>query len=259
MKITILTLFPKMISGFFEESIVRRAIEKKLVEVELINLRDFAVDSYGSVDDRPYGGGVGMILRADIAIKAFNKVKNQRFQTKTITKKSKIILTSPKGRIFNQRTAINYSKLNHLIIFAGHYEGVDERVLDYIDEEVSLGDFVMTGGEITAAAITDAIVRLLPNVLKKKEATAQESFFEISIDKLIDAVGSNKTLLNLQRKGVLSVKLLEYPQYTRPQVVNGKSVPDVLLNGNHREIEVWRIKSAFEETLKKRKDLLLDK
>ncbi len=221
-----------MIQGFFEESIVKRAIDKKLVEVEFINLRNFAINKYGSVDDRPYGGGVGMIMRVDVIYRALSKIFNFPYvpQGKQFPiSKRKILLTSPKGRQFNQKKAREYSKLKHLIIIAGHYEGVDERVLDYVDEEVSLGDFVMTGGEIAAAAITDAVVRLIPKVLKKAEATQLESFSE---------------------------KLLEYPQYTRPENFKGKKVPKVLLSGDHKKIEEWRIKMTYKETLKKRKDLL---
>jgi len=239
MKISIVTLFPKMISGFFEESIVKRAQDKKLVEIKLINLRDFAIDDYGSVDDRPYGGGVGMIMRVDVIYRALSKIQNLKskisnpnLKSKIINNKSKIILTSPKGRVFDQAKATEYSKLDQLAIIAGHYEGVDERVLDYIDEEISMGDFVMTGGEIAVAAITDSVVRLIRGVLTKNEATRQESFSF-----------NNK-------------KLLEYPQYTRPENFRGKKVPEVLLSGNHKKIEDWRLKKAFQETSKKRKDLL---
>ncbi len=235
MKISIVTLFPKMISGFFEESIVKRAIEKKLVEIEIINLRDFAIDDYGTVDDRPYGGGAGMVLRIEPLYNAvqFAKSKFQIPRSKQIpnSKTQKIILTSAKGKQFKQKKAKEFSKLGHLIIIAGHYEGVDERVLNYIDEEVSLGDFIMTGGEITAVAIADAITRLLPGVLKKEEATIQESF---------NINGEN---------------LLEYPQYTRPEEFQGLKVPKILLGGNHKEIEKWRFEMAKKETKNKRPDL----
>jgi tRNA (guanine37-N1)-methyltransferase len=223
MKISILTLFPKMISGFFDESIIKRAQEKKLVEIELVNLRDFAIDDYGTVDDRPYGGGAGMILRVEPIHKALQKVKS---------KKSKVILTSAKGKPFDQEKAIEYSKIDHLVIIAGHYEGVDERVLDYVDEEISLGDFVMTGGEITATAIADAVVRLIPGVLKKSDATSNETF-------------------NMGGK-----KLLEYPHYTRPEEYDGKKVPEILLGGDHKKIEKWKQEKSLKETRKKRPDLL---
>lgn len=223
MKITVLTLFPKMVEGFFNESIIKRAVEKKLITIEVVNIRDFAVDSYGTVDDRPYGGGAGMVLRVDVIDRALEKVK---------TKKSKILLTTPKGKLFDQKKAMEYSKETDLVIIAGHYEGVDERVLEYVDEEISIGDFVMTGGEIAAAAITDAVVRLVPGVLKKDDATVNETF-------------------NIQGK-----KLLEYPQFTRPEEYKGKKVPEVLTQGNHKEIEKWRLDKAIEETEKKRPDLL---
>jgi len=231
MKISIITLFPKMISGFFDESIIKRAREKKLVEIEIINLRDFAIDDYGTVDDRPYGGGAGMILRADViyaALKKF-KIQNSKFKNTNQNLKIKTILTSPRGKLFNQKKAVEFSKLDHLIIIAGHYEGTDERVSDFIDEEISMGDFVLTGGEIVASAITDSIVRLIPGVLKKEDATKNESF---------------------------SDGLLEYPQYTRPEEFMGKKVPEVLLSGNHKEIDKWRIEKSREITLQKRKDLL---
>jgi len=231
MKISIITLFPKMIKGFFEESIVKRAVEKKLVEIEIINLRDFAIDDYGTVDDRPYGGGAGMILRIEPLVNSLKTVFKEDSLLEGQSSR-RTVLTSPKGKQFSQERAQEYSKLNHLVIIAGHYEGVDERVLNYIDEEMSMGDFIMTGGEITAAAITDSVVRLIPGVLKKKEATIEETF-------------------NINKK-----KLLEYPQYTRPEIFKGFKVPKVLLGGNHKEIETWRLKKAKEETCKKRPDLL---
>jgi tRNA (guanine37-N1)-methyltransferase len=249
MKITILTLFPDMINGFFEESIVKRAQDKKLVEIEVVNLRDFAKNSYGSVDDRPYGGGAGMVMRVDVLHDALKKLH-------VTGDKLHVVLTSAKGKQFNQKKAQEYSKLDHLVIIAAHYEGVDERVLEYVDEEVSLGDFVMTGGEIAAAAITDSVVRLLENVLKKEEATQEESFFTITVKYLTVIVGEHEVLTNLQHKGIEEVQLLEYPHYTRPEEYEGKKVPEVLLGGNHAEIQKWRIKKAFEETLKKRPDLL---
>ena len=252
MKITILTLFPKMIEGFFKESIVKRAQDKGLIDIRIVDLREYAVDDYGSVDDRPYGGGVGMVLRADVVWTALNKVK-----VKSGRAKVKTGFTSPKGKLFNQKKAQEFSKLNHLVIIAGHYEGVDERVLEYVDEEISLGDFVMTGGEIAASAIVDSIVRLLPGVLKHEEATQKESFFSTAINQLIGAIGENSILKKLRDKGIKEVQLLEYPQYTRPEEFNGIKVPAVLLSGNHKEVEKWRLKKSFEQTLKKRPDLLV--
>ena len=264
MKISIITLFSKMISGFFEESIVKRAQEKKLVEIEVIDLRGFAPDKRGSVDDKPYGGGVGMVIRADVLQKAIHNVilgsgttpESDSGQAR-MTRKQKVVLTSAKGRLFNQQKAKEYSKLKHLVLVAGHYEGVDERILDFVDEEVSLGDFVLTGGEIVVSAIVDAVVRLTPGVLKKEEATIDESFFITSIQSLIEVIGENETLKRLEKKGIKKVQLLEYPQYTRPEEFMGKKVPEVLLSGNHKEIEKWRLQKAFAETIKKRPDLLI--
>lgn len=236
-----------MISAFFEESIVKRGREKGLVEIEIIDLRGFSTDKHGSVDDKPYGGGAGMVLRADVLHRAISNIKDQR---------SKIVLTSVKGKQFNQSKAQEYSKLKHLVLIAGHYEGVDERILDFVDEEISLGDFVLTGGEIVVSTIVDSVVRLIPGVLKKEKATQLESFFHCSIDSLLEIVGENGILKKLINKGVKSVKLLEYPQYTRPEEFISKKVPEVLLSGNHKDIENWRIKKAFDETLKKRPDLL---
>ncbi len=259
MKITIITLFPKMIEGFVNESIIKRASDKKLVELEIVNLRDFAINDYGSVDDRPYGGGTGMIMRVDVIHNALLSISNLQFpiSKQAPNSKSKIILTSPKGKTFNQQKAIEYSKLDHLVILAGHYEGVDERVIGLVDEEVSIGDFVTTGGEIAAAAITDAVVRLVPDVLKKESATQQESFFHVSVNQLIKTVGEDETLKKLKEKGVIEVTLLEYPQYTRPEEFNGEKVPAILLSGDPKKIGEWQIKKAYEETLKKRPDLLI--
>jgi len=213
-----------MIRGFLHESILKRAQTKKLAEIEIINLRDFAIDHYGTVDDRPYGGGAGMVLRVDVVCKALQKVK---------TPNSKVVLTSAKGKTYNQQIARTYSKLEHIIIIAGHYEGVDERILDFVDEEISVGDYVLTGGELPACIITDSIVRLIPGVLKKEDATLLESFSNIG--------------------GEI---LLEYPQYTRPEEFQGKKVPAILLSGNHKTVEEWRINMAKKVTKKLRSDLL---
>mgnify|MGYP001619829710 FL=1 len=239
MKISIITLFPSMISGFLNESILKRAQEKKLVEIEVINLRDFAIDDYGTVDDRPYGGGAGMVLRVDVICKALLHVIPTRVEGSlparggTRDDKQKIILTSARGKTYKQSIAQGYSKLDHLIIIAGHYEGVDERVLEYVDEEISVGDYVLTGGELPACIIADSVTRLIPSVLKKEAATQLESFSKID----------GKTLL-------------EYPQYTRPEEFKGKKVPSILLSGDHKSVDEWREAQALQETKKKRPDLL---
>lgn len=249
MKITIVTLFPKMIEGFIQDSIVKRAQTKGAVEITIVNLRDFARDSYGTVDERPYGGGAGMVLCVDVLKKSLDSITNPVI-------KPHIVLTSARGSVFNQKKALEFSHLNDLVIYAGHYEGFDGRFSEYIDEEISLGDFVMTGGEITAAAICDAVVRLLPGVLKKESATTEESFFITSIIQIIEAVGPHPALLALQKKGVTEVQLLEYPQYTRPEEFDNKKVPEVLLSGDPKKIKKWQYQKAFEATLKKRPDLL---
>lgn len=254
MKISILTLFPKMISGFLQESILKRAIEKGLVEIEIVDLRTFAIDEYGTVDDRPYGGGAGMVMRADVLTKAIGQVKSQMSDDEKSSQK--ILLTSPKGKQYNQKKALELSKLEHIIIICGHYEGVDERVLKFVDEEVSLGDFVMTGGEVPAVAICDSIIRLLPGVLKKESATEEESFFEVPLSALINCVGETEVLKKLKNKNVEKVKLLEYPHYTRPEKFENMTVPVVLLSGNHKDIINWRLNQAYKETIIKRPDFL---
>lgn len=258
-----------MLSGFFEESIIKRAQKKKLIDIELINLRDFAIDDYGTVDDRPYGGGAGMILRIEPLYKAVQfAISNFKFliskQASNFQKPclagrqaiSKTILTSPKGLLFKQNKAVEYSKLDHLIIICGHYEGVDERVLDFVDEEVSIGDFVLTGGEIPAAAIADAVVRLVSGVLKKSEATKTESHNPVSVKYLTDTMKKNGLLDKLKKTPGKKVQLLEYPQYTRPEEYMGKKVPKILLSGDHKKIEAWRINESLKTTKKKRPDLL---
>lgn len=223
MKIDILTLFPKMFTGPFRESIVRRAIDKGLVEIAIHDLRAWGEGERRSVDDRPYGGGVGMILRVDIIEKAVSELKKG-------SKSTKVILLDATGKKFTQGLARELSQAQHLIFIAGHYEGFDHRVHEHlVDEIISIGDYVLTGGEIPAMVITDAVVRLLPGVLEKEEAIELESFSEA---------------------------LLEYPQYTRPENYRGWKVPEILLSGNHKEIEKWRKEAALKKTKKVRPDLL---
>ncbi len=249
MKISILTLFPAMMQSFFSESIIKRAQEKNNIEIEIINIRDFANDSYGSVDDKPYGGGAGMVMRIDVIAKALGQSKSgSQSSTKTI-------LTTPRGRVITQSIVREYTSIEHLVIICGHYEGIDERVSELVDDELSLGDFVMTGGEITAAALVDAVVRLLPGVIKK-DSPEEESFSEVSTSLLKETVGEDEFVKSLIDKGVKTVRLLEYPQYTRPEEFSGKKVPAVLLSGNHKEIEKWRILMAYKETKTRRPDLL---
>lgn len=250
MKITIITLFPKMVENFFSESIVKRAIDNKNVNLKIVNPRDYSSDKYKTVDDRPYGGGVGMVLKVEPIYLALKDLKIKE-------KNKKIILTSPRGIKFNQDKAKEYSDLENLVIICGHYEGFDERIMDFVDEEVSVGDYVLTGGEIPSCLISDAVIRLLPSVLKKKEATEIESFFKVDLNELIESVGEDECLLNLKKQNKKIVSLLEYPQYTRPEIFLDKKVPEILLSGDPKKINQWKIKKAFEITKTRRKDLLI--
>lgn len=230
MKIDIITLFPKMFQGPFDESIIRRAQDKGLVKIEIHNLRKWAIDKRGTVDDRPYGGGVGMVMMIEPLVKAIEELKSSN---------TKIILLSAKGKLWKQQLAQENSRLEHLILICGHYEGVDERILNFIDEEISIGDFVLTGGELPAMVLVDSIVRLIPGVLEKPEATQFESFSK-----------------GLAPETQYPTPLLEYPQYTRPENFRGLKVPEILLSGNHAEIEKWRKEEALKITQKNRPELL---
>ena len=237
MKISIITLFPEVFGPILNSSILKAAQIKQKVSFEIINLRDFGEGPHKVVDNRVYGGGVGMLLKADILSAALKKAIGNRHkaQVKKLSPnaprlKPKIILMSASGIPYKQSKAKELSKLDHLIIICGHYEGIDQRFIEnYVDEEISIGDYVLTGGEIPAMVITDSIVRLIPGVLKE-EATLNESF-------------SNYTLL-------------EHPQYTRPEEFEGKKVPEVLLSGNHAKITQWRKEQALKKTKKVRPDLL---
>ncbi len=222
MKISIITLFPEVFDPILNTSILKRAQSKGKISFELINLRDFGEGKHQVVDGRPYGGGAGMVLRADILAKAVKSLKIENC-------KLKIILMSASGYPYKQKKALELSKLDHLIIICGHYEGVDQRFIDkYVDEEISIGDYVLTGGEIPAMVIVDSVVRLIPGVLEKPEAIINESFSE---------------------------NLLEYPHYTRPEEFEGEKVPEVLLSGNHAEIAKWRKQKSQQLTKKIRPDL----
>jgi tRNA (guanine37-N1)-methyltransferase len=225
MRIDIITLFPEFFDGFKSHSIIGRAIKSGKVEVFIHNLRDKAKDNYGSVDDHPYGGGPGMVLRFDILLNALNAVKAQ--SSKLI--QPKVILMTPQGQVYTQKIAQKLAKEENLILICGHYEGYDERIRDYVDSEISIGDYVMTGGELAAMVITDSVVRLLPGVLGDDMSSHDESHSE---------------------------GLLEYPQYTRPTEYEGKRVPGILLGGNHKEIERWRHEQATLRTQTRRPDLI---
>ena len=253
MRISIITLFPAMLDGFLNSSIVKRAQEKQVVTIEVINLRDFAIDAYGTVDDHVYGGGAGMLLRVDVLSSALSAVKKKGNLAST----PHVVLTSARGENYTQKIAQKYAKMKHLIVIAGHYEGIDERVLQMVDEEVSIGDFVLTGGELPAAVLVDSVVRLLPGVLEKETATKEESFGKVTLEELKRAGIKDKSIEELERKGVKTVQLLEYPHYTRPQEFDKHKVPTTLLSGDHKKITAWRLREAFAITKKRRPDLLV--
>lgn len=233
MKITILTLFPEMFQGPFDYSIIKNAKEKNKVKIDFVNIRDFGIGKHRVVDDKPYGGGHGMILRVDVLEKAINQTKDKKLNSKN----QKIILLSPHGKTFNQKKATDLSKLKHLILVCGRYEGVDERAKEFIDEALSIGDFVVTGGELPAMLVTDAVVRLVTGVLKEG-VTTTESFS-----------------LPAGRQ----VPFLEYPQYTKPDNYKDLKVPAILLSGDHGKIKLWRDKISLKTTMKLRPDLLSHK
>lgn len=217
MKINILTLFPKMFEGFISESIIARAIKSEVVEFNIVDIRNYCYDKHKQADDIPFGGGNGMVMKPEPIFRALEDVKG------------KVIYTSPQGQKLNQQLVKEISEEKEITIIAGHYEGIDERIVEHkVDMEISIGDFVLTGGELPAMIIADAIIRLLPNVIKK-ESYENDSFFN---------------------------GLLDYPHYTRPADFNGIKVPDVLISGNHKKIEEWRIKESLKRTYIRRKDLL---
>jgi len=235
-KIDIITLFPEMFQGPFDYSIIKRAQEKKLLEIKIHQLRDWAEDRRGTVDDHPFGGGAGMVLMIKPIKKALEDIKKQN--NLSADEKTKIILTDPRGKVFNQAMAIKLSKLKQITFICGHYEAIDERVKEnLVDESISIGDYILTGGELPVMVIVDAIARLIPGVLKKEEATQIESF------------SSDPKNKNYK-------KLLEYPQYTKPTDFNGLKVPEVLLSGNHQKIKDWQEEQALNITKKNRPDLL---
>lgn len=221
MRIDVVTLFPDLIESLRTHSIVGRAIGTGKVELVTHNLREWAKDSYGSVDDRPYGGGPGMVLRVDIVMEAVLAVKK-------LNKQAKVILTTPQGEVHKQARAKELAEENGLIILCGHYEGWDERIREYVDLELSIGDYILTGGELPAMVVVDSVARLLPGVLGDETSNWDESFAE---------------------------SLLEYPQYTRPQEYGGKQVPEILLSGNHAEIDKWRRGQSTKRTKERRPDL----
>ena len=224
MKFYILTLFPEMVKNGLNTSIIGRAIDSGIIELEVINIRDYTLDKHKKVDDYPYGGGAGMVMQAQPIYDSYMSIVDR------VGHKIPCIYLTPQGKTFNQDMASEYSKLSEAVLLCGHYEGVDERVLEEIvTDYVSIGDFVVTGGELPAMIMVDAIARLVPGVLHNDDSAASESF---------------------------SNNLLEYPQYTRPEVWNDKKVPEILLSGNHAKLDEWRYEMSVERTKKYRPDLL---
>ncbi len=219
MKIKILTLFPAMFNAFKDESIIKRAIAKGVCEIEVIDIRDYSLSKHRHVDDTPCGGGQGMVLAVDVIDRCIKANKSDN---------SHVIMMTPQGRRYNQGIALELKEKEEIIILCGHYEGFDERIRTYVDEEISIGDFVLTGGEIPAMVISDSVIRLLENAIKE-ESHQDDSF---------------------------STGLLEYPQYTRPIEYDGMRVPDVLLSGNHKNISLFRKKESLRRTYLRRPDLL---
>ena len=220
MKFDILTLFPEMFEAV-KQSVIGKAIEKQLIQINLINIRDFSKDKHKKVDDTPYGGGAGMVMMPDVVYDAYSSIQNKE--------NAKVIYLSPKGKVLNQEKVLELSKQEHLILLCGHYEGIDQRVIDEIvDEEISIGDYVLTGGEIPAMVLIDSVSRYIDGVINKNSI-------------------SEETFAN---------GLLEYPQYTRPEIFLGKKVPDVLLSGHHENIKKWRNQVSLQITKNKRPDLL---
>ena len=250
MKITILTMFPQLFEGFLQAPVVQRAIRKEVLELEITDIKEFAPGSFRHIDDSPFGGGAGMVMRCQPVLDALRHVKGEaaRAEEEEPSEMSACVngieagdtelqagampalsvALSPAGSVFCQATARRYSGLGHLILVCGHYEGMDERIYRHIDEELSIGDYILTGGEIAAMAVADAVIRLLPGAIRN-ESTQEESFED---------------------------GLLEYPQYTQPAVFEGEAVPDVLLSGNHERIRKWRLKESLRRTLERRPDLL---
>ncbi len=226
MKIDILTLFPKMFEGVFNESILKRAQERALVQINLINFRDFSLDKHKKVDDYPYGGGAGMVLTPQPIFDAVESVVNESRAN------PRILLMSPQGERFTQKKAEELAKEDHLVLICGHYEGFDERIREHLaTDELSIGDYVLTGGELASMVIVDSVVRLIPGLLGNEKSRQDDSF---------------------------STGLLEYPQYTRPYDFRGYQVPDVLLSGDHQKIEEWRRQESLRRTFERRPDLLAD-
>lgn len=228
MRFHILTLFPEMVEDCLNTSIIGRAIQKGNIELNVINIRDFATNKHHKVDDYPYGGGAGMVMQAEPVYLSYKSIEEKVMSE--AGKKPKVLYMTPQGKVFNQQLAQEYAKEEDLVFLCGHYEGIDERVLEMIvDENVSIGDYVLTGGELPAMVMVDTISRLVEGVLNNEDSAKYESFYD---------------------------NRLEYPQYTRPEEFMGKKVPAVLLSGDHKKVEAWREEQSLKRTMERRPDLL---
>lgn len=225
MKISVITLFPQVFKEVLNHSILKRAQEKELLEINIVDHRTFGIGKHKIVDDKAYGGGAGMVFRVDVLSEAINSVR-------TGFPDEKVLLLCPQGSVYDQKTAEYFSKISHIILVCGHYEGFDERIRELVDYEISIGDFILTGGEIPAMAVIDSVTRLIPGVLKDPSATKYESHSEID-----------------------GKRILEGPQYTRPEEYKGMKVPDVYLSGDPKKIESYKKNGALQKTLQKRPDL----
>jgi tRNA (guanine37-N1)-methyltransferase len=231
MKIDILTIFPAMLQGALTESLIGKASKKKILDINVTDIRSFSKDKHKKVDDKPFGGGVGMVMKPEPiydAIKSVGVRKKNSSYKKPYTKPC-VIYMSPQGKTLNNKIVKNLARFKHLVLVCGHYEGIDERIMNYIDEEISIGDYVLTGGEIPAMVLIDSVARMLPGVVKEASSVTNDSFYN---------------------------GLLDYPHYTRPSVFKGYKVPDVLLSGDHKKIEDWRKEESYRRTKERRPNLL---
>lgn len=243
MKISVLTMFPQLFDSFLEGPVVKRALRRGSLQIEIVDIKEYAPGSFRHIDDSPFGGGAGMVMRCQPVLDALRDVQKRDAQERESLRevqksdghkgdeKAEPLIAAaltPAGQTFDQKTARRYAKSGHLVLLCGHYEGMDERIYGHVDEEISIGDYILTGGEIAAMAVSDAVIRLLPGAIRG-ESTQEESF----------------------ENG-----LLEYPQYTQPAVYEGESVPEVLLSGNHEKIRLWRLTQSLGKTLERRPDLL---
>jgi tRNA (guanine37-N1)-methyltransferase len=231
MKIDILTIFPEMFKGPLTESLIGKATKKKILKINIVNIRYFSRDKHKKVDDKPFGGGHGMVMKPEPLYDAIKSagVRKKNSAYKNPYTKPCVIYMSPQGRILNDSVVKIFAKFKQLVIVCGHYEGVDERIMNYVDEEISIGDYILTGGEIPAMVLVDSIARMLPGVVKEKSSVKNDSFHN---------------------------GLLDYPHYTRPAVFKSHKIPEVLLSGDHKKISEWRAEEAYKRTKERRPDLL---